>query len=68
VARELVELDPLNEGAHRRLMIAHTRAGRRNHALRQFLECRRVMVEQLGLEPATETERLQHRILTGEPV
>jgi DNA-binding SARP family transcriptional activator len=67
-ARELIELEPLNEGAHRRLMVAHARAGRRNQALRQFLECRRALVERLGVEPATDTARLQRRILAGEPV
>jgi DNA-binding SARP family transcriptional activator len=67
-ARELVELDPLHEGAHRRMMVAYARAGRRNQALRQFLACRRALVEQLGVEPATETVFLQQRILAGEPV
>ena len=67
-ARELVELDPLHEGAHRRLMLAYARAGRRSHALRQFLACRRALVEQLGVEPATETTYLQQRILAGEAV
>ena len=67
-ARGLVELDPLNEGAHRRLMVVYARTGRRNRALRQFLACRRTLVEQLGVEPATETAHLQQRILAGEPV
>ena len=67
-ARELVELDPLHEGAHRRMMVAYARAGRRSQALRQFLECRRALVEQLGVEPAHETVCLQQRILAGEPV
>ena len=39
-ARRFVELDPLHEGAHRRLIAAYARAGRRGHALRQFLACR----------------------------
>ena len=67
-ARDLVELDPLNEGAHRRLMLAYARGGRRNRALRQFLECRRALVENLGVEPAVETQRLQQRVLAGDRV
>jgi DNA-binding SARP family transcriptional activator len=67
-ARELVDADPLDENAHRRLMLAYARAGRRGRALRQFLECRRVLLEQIGLEPALETGQLQQRILTGELV
>jgi DNA-binding SARP family transcriptional activator/tetratricopeptide (TPR) repeat protein len=67
-ARDLVELDPLNEGGHRRLMVVHARAGQRSQALRQFLACRRTLIEQLGVKPARETARLQQRILAGEPV
>jgi len=68
LARELVDLDPLNEGAHRALMTAYARAGRTGHALRQYLECRRALVEELGMEPADATSRLQARILAGESV
>jgi DNA-binding SARP family transcriptional activator len=67
-ARRLVELDPLDEGAQRRLMLAYARAGRRGHALQQFLACRRALVDGLGIEPAQETAALQRRILAGEPV
>ena len=42
--------------------------GRRAHALRQFLECRKQLVEELGLEPSEATTSLQRRILVGEPV
>jgi len=68
VARELVDLDQLNEGGHRALIAAYARAGRRGYALRQYLECRRALVEQLGVEPTEATSRLQARILAGEPV
>jgi DNA-binding SARP family transcriptional activator len=66
VARELVDLDPLNEHGHRALMTAYARTGRRGHALRQFLECRRALVDSLGIEPAEATASLQARILAGE--
>ena len=39
-ARRFVELDPVNEAAHRQLIVAYARAGQRGHALRQFLACR----------------------------
>jgi ATP/maltotriose-dependent transcriptional regulator MalT/DNA-binding SARP family transcriptional activator len=68
IARELVDIDPLNESAHRALITAYARAGRTGHALRQYLECRRRLVGELGIEPAAETSRLQARILAGEPV
>jgi DNA-binding SARP family transcriptional activator len=66
VARALVDLDPLDENAHRLLMRSYARAGRRGHALRQFLECRRVLVDELGVEPSAETVAYQRRILDGE--
>jgi ATP/maltotriose-dependent transcriptional regulator MalT/DNA-binding SARP family transcriptional activator len=68
VARELVDLDPLNERGHRALMTAYARTGRRGHALRQFLECRRALVDSLGIEPAAATSALQARILAGERI
>jgi DNA-binding SARP family transcriptional activator len=67
-ARQLVELDPLNEAAHRRLILAFARAGRRGHALRQFLSCRRALVTELGVEPGEETAALQRRVLAGERI
>jgi DNA-binding SARP family transcriptional activator len=67
-AQSLLEVDPLNEGAHRRLMVAYARTGRTSHALRQYLECRRALVMELGVEPSLETSRLQARILAGEAV
>jgi DNA-binding SARP family transcriptional activator/tetratricopeptide (TPR) repeat protein len=64
-ARALVDLDPLDEHAQRLLMGAYAAAGRRGAALRQFLECRRALVEELGIEPEAETLALQRSILAG---
>ena len=68
VGRRLVALDPLDEGAHRLLIAAHARSGRRSLALRQYLECRRLLVEGLGLEPDDDTTGLQRRVLAGMAV
>jgi DNA-binding SARP family transcriptional activator len=68
VARRLVELDPVNEVAHRQLIVAYARAGQRGHALRQYLACRRALVAELGVEPGEETAALQRRVLAGEQV
>lgn len=65
-ARALVDLDPLDEYSQRMLIGAYAAAGRRGDALRQFLECRRALVEQLGIEPDAETLALQRRILAGD--
>ena len=68
VARRLVALDPLDEGAHRTLITAHARSGRRSLALRQYLECRRLLVEGAGIEPDDDTTGLQRRVLAGMAV
>jgi DNA-binding SARP family transcriptional activator/tetratricopeptide (TPR) repeat protein len=67
-SRRAVEMDPFDEGAHRRLMLSYARSGRRGHALRQFLACRRALVDGLGVEPAEDTAALQRRILAGDAV
>jgi DNA-binding SARP family transcriptional activator len=63
-----VALDPLDEGAQRLLIAAHARAGNRARALRQYLACRKELVDTLGLEPAEETRALQRQVLAGLPV
>jgi DNA-binding SARP family transcriptional activator len=67
-ATRLVELDPLDEGAQRTLIACYARCGWRGHALRQYLECRRRLIDDLGVEPARQTSDLQRRVLAGEPV
>jgi ATP/maltotriose-dependent transcriptional regulator MalT/DNA-binding SARP family transcriptional activator len=66
--RRLLDQDACNEAAHRSLMMAYARTGRTSHALRQYLECRRALVVELGVEPSAETSGLQGRILAGEEV
>ena len=67
-ARDLVDLDPLDETAQRELIAAYARAGRIGRALHQFLECRRLLVNSLGVEPSEATSQLHRRILAGDPV
>lgn len=68
VGRRLLAVEPLNEAAHRSLMVAYARTGRTSHALRQYLECRRRLVVELGIEPGFETASVHARILAGERV
>jgi DNA-binding SARP family transcriptional activator len=67
-AGRLVALDPLDEGAQRLLIAAHARAGNRGRALRQYLACRKELIDTLGLEPTEDTRALQRRVLAGQPV
>jgi DNA-binding SARP family transcriptional activator len=68
VGQRALALDPLHEGVHRALMVAFARAGRRGRALRQYLECRRALVDAMGIEPSAETSLIQRRILAGASV
>jgi predicted ATPase/DNA-binding SARP family transcriptional activator len=61
-ARRWLALDPLNEPAHRLLMQLHAWASDRAAAVRQYQECVRVMQEELGIEPETETVALVEAI------
>jgi DNA-binding SARP family transcriptional activator len=64
--RRHVAADPLRERFRAQLMRALYLAGRRSEALRVYQEGRRLLVEELGLEPGTELHELQQAILAGD--
>ncbi len=64
-ARRQVELDPWRESAHRQLMRALALSGQRDAALAQYETCRRLLAEELGVEPEAETLGLYERIRDG---
>ncbi|MFN2184032.1 MAG: ATP-binding protein [Anaerolineae bacterium] len=64
-ARREVELEPWDEGAHRQLMRALALDGQRSAALAQYETCRRLLAEELDVEPAQETLRLYEQIRSG---
>ena len=68
VARELVDLDPYDERSHRLLMTALARTGRRGQALRQYLVCRRMLLDHLGVEPGEDTSALYAHVLAGDVI
>jgi DNA-binding SARP family transcriptional activator len=59
----LVAEHPLHEAFHRQLMVALFRAGRRADALRAYQRARRVLHDELGLEPARPLRDLHRSIL-----
>ena len=61
-AQRWVVLDPLYERAQRRLMALYARNGQRAAALRQYHACKRVLAEELGVEPQPETKQLYEQI------
>ncbi|MCE6998498.1 winged helix-turn-helix domain-containing protein [Saccharothrix sp. S26] len=58
---------PLRERARAQLMLAQYRSGRRADALRTYQDARRVLVEQIGLEPGPELRELHEQILRDAP-
>ncbi|MEV5712787.1 BTAD domain-containing putative transcriptional regulator [Amycolatopsis mediterranei] len=64
----LVQAHPLREGLHHRRMLALHRAGRRADALAAFHEARRVLRDELGVDPSRELLALEAEILAlGTP-
>ncbi|KOV86313.1 AfsR/SARP family transcriptional regulator [Nocardia sp. NRRL S-836] len=58
---------PLRERARAQLMLAQYRSGRRADALRTYQDARRVLVEQIGLEPGPELRELHEQVLRDAP-
>jgi DNA-binding SARP family transcriptional activator/Leucine-rich repeat (LRR) protein len=65
-ARRWLELDPWQEEAHRQLMRLLALSGRRNAALKQYRTCRRVLMDELGVEPSERTTDLYEQIRDGK--
>ncbi|HFQ94493.1 MAG TPA: tetratricopeptide repeat protein [Anaerolineae bacterium] len=59
---KLLKLDDLSEQAHRLKMELLARNGQRSAALQQYAACRRILAEELGVEPAPATQALQQRL------
>lgn len=71
ILRELeamVESEPLRERACRQLMLARYRNGRHADALETYSRMRNALVNELGLEPSRDLQRLQQAILNHDPV
>jgi DNA-binding SARP family transcriptional activator/tetratricopeptide (TPR) repeat protein len=63
----MVSDHPLRERMRGLLMIALYRCGRQAEALRVFAEGRRVLAEELGIDPGGDLSRIHQQILTMDP-
>jgi DNA-binding SARP family transcriptional activator len=61
-AREVVRLEPYRESGYRRLMRMLDGMGDRAEAIRVYLECGRLLKQELGVSPSDETEALYREI------
>jgi SARP family transcriptional regulator, regulator of embCAB operon len=62
-AEQAIRLEPFREQAHQLLMRAHTAAGNPGEALRAYDRCRRLLAEELGVDPTPETAALHLALL-----
>ena len=63
----LVAEHPLSERLHALRMLALYRSGRQAEALDAYREARRVLVDEVGIEPGPELRALHERILRQDP-
>ncbi|OKK14724.1 hypothetical protein AMK16_29660 [Streptomyces sp. CB00455] len=63
----LVAENPLREQARAHLMLAHYRSGRRADALVVYRDGRRLLVNELGIEPGTALQGLHDLVLRDSP-
>jgi DNA-binding SARP family transcriptional activator/tetratricopeptide (TPR) repeat protein len=63
----LIARNPLREKLREMLMLALYRSGRQSEALDVYRETRRKLVEEVGVEPGRELQRLERAILAQDP-
>jgi DNA-binding SARP family transcriptional activator len=63
----LAAAHPYRERLHGQLMLALYRSGRQADALERFQELRRLLDDELGLEPGEQLKQLQKAILAHDP-
>jgi DNA-binding SARP family transcriptional activator/pimeloyl-ACP methyl ester carboxylesterase len=61
-ARRWLSLDTMHEPMHRLLMKLYAWSGQQSAALRQFQECKRILLEELNVQPEAETQALYEAI------
>ncbi|CAM5397213.1 hypothetical protein GCM10010329_58270 [Streptomyces spiroverticillatus] len=64
--RRLIAAHPLRERLHGLLMRTLHRCGRQGEALRAYQEARRLLADELGIEPGAELRRVHQQILAAD--
>lgn len=66
-ARRLIDIDPLQEFAHRALMECYAERGQIGLAQKQYQRCRDILRRELDVEPENDTQRAFERIRLARP-
>lgn len=65
-AQQQVQLEPWREEAHQQLMRVLVASGQRSAALAQYEICKRLLADELGVEPSAATQALRRQIEQGQ--
>jgi two-component SAPR family response regulator len=57
-----IELDSLNEGLYRGLMLCHQQLGDHSEALQAYSRCRELLTHFLGIPPNAKTQAIYHSV------
>lgn len=57
-SKQRLGIEPWHEETHRSLMRLYSSTGQRNKALKQYEECRKILLAELGVEPGYETSEI----------
>jgi len=66
--QRLLAVDSLREQIHRELMLLYMKNGERSLAIQQYEACRRVLANELGITPMSETQSLYEQLVSQRQV
>ncbi|HEU4321127.1 MAG TPA: BTAD domain-containing putative transcriptional regulator [Acidimicrobiia bacterium] len=67
LARQAIEADPLREEPHRVIILSLYHSGRQAEALRHYGEYKKLISDELGLEPSEGLRHVEERVLLQDP-
>lgn len=62
LTRQLLQMEPWRESSHRQRMLLLAHLGQRAAALEQYATCRKILADEFGVAPTTQTEELAQQI------
>jgi SARP family transcriptional regulator, regulator of embCAB operon len=65
LCHQSISIEPFRETGYQLLMRAHAATGNRAEALRVYEHCRKLLSEELGADPSSETQTVHLNILNG---